>query len=69
MDKRPFDVWQEFDFVLQLLTYIVGSPQWSIGVHDDVQFHEVVLVESSQCPLDLDRTFSNYRSTLQVAYI
>lgn len=58
MDERPFDVWQGFNFVLQLLTYIVGFPQWSIGVHDDVQLHKVVLVESCQCPLGPDRPFS-----------
>lgn len=64
MNECPFDIWQYFNLVLQLLTDVVSFPQWRIGVHDDVNFDVIFL------KLEIKNNFYSalpitYRTTLR----
>lgn len=42
--ESPSYVRQDLDLILQLLTEIVGFPEGSVGVHDDVYLDVIVLI-------------------------
>ena len=42
--ERTLDAGQRFDLLLKLLADVVRLPEGRVGVHDDVELHEVVLL-------------------------
>ena len=47
--ERALDVRQDFDLVLELLTDVVRFPEWSAGVHDNINLDKVFLSTVSMC--------------------
>lgn len=43
VNKRPFDTWEDFNLILKLLADIMGLPERSAFVHDDVHFNKIIL--------------------------
>ena len=65
MHKGTFDIRKDLNFILKLLTNIVGFPQWGGCVHDNVHLDDIVLFNNLSLRNTCNEAHDTYGSALR----